>query len=130
VRDGFLRFDRRRILSQLAGALAAAAARARRRLGHRPGAWIAGLWHDLPRLRVSAATTSLATTGYARAGQRGLVNDAQATAALAAAHPRLCQPSSTGAFWRLAASDDAITVDQAGALADGAPMIASLSRPR
>jgi hypothetical protein len=108
-----LRFDRRRILSQLAGALAAGGcARSQAASGNWPGAW-AGLWRDLPRLRVPAATTSLATTGMpARARARGYVNDAQATAALAAAHPRLCQPSVDGRFWRLAASDDAITVDQ------------------
>lgn len=116
------RFDRRLVLSQLAGALAAGGcSRSRAASGNWPGAWVAGLWRDLPRLRVPAGTTSLATTGYTRAGQgAGLyVSDAKADAALAAAHPRLCQPSADGRFWRLAATEDAITVDQAGAQADG-----------
>ena len=70
---------------------------------------------------IDAAITVLTSSGYATAGQ-GIgtyVSDAAATAALAAAHPRLCKASANGRYFRLVASGAAaaISVAQAGATA-------------
>lgn len=67
-----------------------------------------------------SSVTAVTTGGYSSAGTGAAtyVADNLATAALAAAHPRLCKQSQDGRYWRLVPTNGAITVDQAGALGD------------
>ncbi|MES2491757.1 MAG: hypothetical protein V4579_00585 [Pseudomonadota bacterium] len=73
------------------------------------------LFTNLPVRAINPAITTVQSSGHSTAGigAATYVADALATAALAAAHPRLCKQSADGRYFRFA--HDAIAVEQAGA---------------
>lgn len=79
----------------------------------------AGLFNSIGSRVIDAAVSQIQSSGYSIPGRGAgtYVADALATAALAAAHPRLCKASSNGRYFRLVPSGNssAISVDQAGA---------------
>ena len=74
---------------------------------------------DIPAQHLGATVNAIRTSGYSAHGRGpGLyVNDAQANAGLAAAHPRICKQSADGRYWRLSV-EDGLDVLQLGAAAD------------
>ena len=81
-----------------------------------------GRFADLPTRSIDAATTAIITSGHTTVGigRAIYVADAQATAALASAHPRACKADASGRYFRLMPDESgAIWVDALGAARDG-----------